>query len=165
MFIDGAWEHIDYTFELYSQRSVFIPESEFRTKHRWDENIYSASESTHLAHVAGVLDQTIITIVPNQQVFAINGCVAYIPAIENIAPIVHNECMISLLALLPLLNGCFHVTQTECIIFTWKKKFNIPLNCFTIANGKLLLPIKYLPQLNCDVTIEGQTISIKSKGS
>ena len=92
--IKGSWTHIDYTFELSSFRCNAIKSlSEFEIDHRWEKAPYNTENSNRAKNTVNTLRSSVVTVLPNQNLFSINGVITYIPSLDNAAPAINGKCI------------------------------------------------------------------------
>lgn len=153
--INGSWNHIDYTFELNSYRqSVIRSRVDFELDHKWDKQAYSIENSNKVKKTVDALKSSIITVLPNQKIFSINGVVVYIPSLINVAPAINGKMYISAFDVLPFLDICFNIANHNLFFYIRNKKYSFPISVLYKNNHTLYFPIELLKHMGLKVAID-----------
>ena len=162
--VDGEWKHVDFTFDLNSDSlSAFHPMFMFRMSHRWDESLFSNEKSNRVSEVSEKLSHSIVTLLKNQKIFSINGCIMYLPSLPQTNRAIGEEMYIALAEILPFMGGSSSFIGEVCNIYLKGQKKQISINNLLRIDNVLYFPISILVDLNVDISYTDKTISIKLK--
>lgn len=156
--IGGVWTHIDFTFELNSHRQSAIKSiTEFEVDHRWDKSLFNADKSNKAKNTVDTLKSSFITVLPNHNIFSINGVIVYIPALTNAAPAINGKMYLSVFDIFPFIDICFNITNNSLRFYVGIKKYSFPLNVLQKQNNTLYFPIEMLKKIGLKVTIDNDS--------
>lgn len=162
--IHGSWTHIDYTFELSSFRHNAIKSiSEFEIDHRWEKTPYNTENSNKAKNTVNTLKSSIVTVLPNQKLFSINGVIVYIPSLDNVAPAINGKMYISVFDIFPFFDICFNISNNGVVFYVGIKKYSFPLSVIQKRRNTLFFPIELLMHMGLKVSIDNHsriTVSI-----
>lgn len=153
--ISGNWTHIDFTFELNSYRHSAIKSiSDFETDHKWDKLMYNADKSFKAKNTVDALKSSLITVLPNQSIFSINGVVVYIPSLMNAAPVINGRMYLSVFDIFPFFDICFNISDNRVTFYVGVKKYSFPISVVQKRKNTLFFPIELLTHMGLKVSID-----------
>ncbi|MBG0787541.1 MAG: transglutaminase domain-containing protein [Anaerolineaceae bacterium] len=164
VFIQNAWKHIDFTFELEKiSFSLFKTINKFKRDHHWDETRYSDSQSNMIANAKRTLRHSILIMLPGESYYSINGCMIDMSGLHNTC-VVHNGIVyISLLDVIALFGGCYCLKVNSLYIYIGTNSFIIPLSQLAIINNTWYTNAINLKMLNLSVRLDETMIVIENK--
>lgn len=153
--IRGAWTHIDFTFELSSYRHNAIKSiSEFEADHRWEKLSYNTENSNKAKSAVNALKASVVTVLPNQKLFSINGVIVYIPSLDNVAPTINGKLYISVFDIFPFFDICFNIVKSNVCFYVGIKKYSFPISILQKRSHVLFFPIEMLPRMGIKVSVD-----------
>ncbi len=156
--ISGTWTHIDFTFELNSYRQSTIKSiADFEVDHRWDKLMYNADKSFKAKNTVDALKSSLITVLPNQNIFSINGVVVYIPSLTNAAPAINGKMYLSVFDIFPFFDICFNITNNSVCFYVGMKKCSFPLTILQKRNNTLYFPIESLNKIGLKISVDNHS--------
>lgn len=160
--VDGEWKHVDFTFELNSDSlSAFHPMFMFRMSHRWDEDLFSVEKSNRVSEVSEKLSRSIVTLLKNQKIFSINGCIVYLSSLRQTTQANGEEIYVALSEILPFIGGSSSFVGEVCNIYLKGQRKQIPVSSLLRIDNVLYYPISTFSDLNLDISHTDKTISLK----
>lgn len=153
--IGDCWTYIDYTFELSSCcQTVVKPICDFKVNHRWNEHTYGVDYSNRAKKIKELLKSSIITVIPNQKLFAINGVVVYIPDSKNVISVINGRVCVSIFDILPFMDICFNISKEHICFYVNNNKYIFSLSFLYELNHMLYVPMEILKKIGVAIEID-----------
>ncbi len=160
--LGDKWRHIDYTFELRSGKSsVLVPETQFRSEHRWDEALYHPSLSTEVTATKRKLDHSVFEARPNGTSFTVNGCAVDMTGRHRLLITEGGAVYAAVLDLVSLCGGCYQLKRDCLWLYVGTDSYGVPLRDFIYRGGAWYYPAARLPGLGFRVRAGSSTVSIR----
>lgn len=162
--LNGVWHHIDYTFELNSDRpSVIKKEREFKKDHRWDETRYSDKRSDELSNARKTLNTSVIILLPGADCISVNGCLLDTTAIHRICIVSNKTIYVALLDIIAIYGGCCNLKENGIYIYIGIHSYVIPFDQFNYNSGTWYINVLWLRNLKIRLKVEYNAVVLQSE--
>lgn len=156
--VGGSWEHVDYTFALTDGRRHILPTSEssrtrFRTCHTWDESEYSAWRNDWVANAKHSLGHSVISMIPNEDAYSVNGCVVDTTYSHRIMPVMDGKVFVDIGGLSQLIGGGWGLRDagTRISVCFDSNVFSLDSSDCRLVDGTCYMVAEMLPRLGISV--------------
>ena len=160
--INGAWQHIDFTFELHKLNPVLPrPINEFRLDHRWDEQYYSAPTSDNYVQTRQALDRSIIVTIPNNPCYSVNGCIVDTSEQSLFCIIHHGIIYVLVFELVKVCGGCYVLKDHTVHMYIDTHEYGINLQSLLYHKGAWYIQASQLSKYGYKLDISGQRLILQ----
>lgn len=157
--VNGAWEHVDYTFALGDRRRHILPTSaasrmQFRTCHTWDEDEYAPWRNDWIANAKQSLGNSVISMIPNGDAYSVNGCIIDTSSSCRMMPVMDGKVFVNIGDLSQLLGGGWGMRDSgmRMSVCFGGQVFSLDASEYRLVNGASYMIAEMLPRLGIAVS-------------